>query len=129
MSRPNLRVVLSATLVGVAYCALLTSIPMLPEERLHFLQYGAVAALIYLALEERRLRLDEAGTGRVDLPTRLPSIAVAAVATGVLGWIDEGIQAILPNRYYDIRDVAFNAAAGIICLASLRLVEWARASE
>jgi hypothetical protein len=32
------------------------------------------------------------------------------------GWIDELIQGLLPTRYYDLRDVAFNAAAGLLAL-------------
>jgi hypothetical protein len=37
------------------------------------------------------------------------------------GWIDEGIQALLPSRYYDLRDVAFNAAAGLMALAAIAI--------
>ena len=33
----------------------------------------------------------------------------------LLGWLDEGIQALLPNRVYDLRDVFFNSvAAGLV---------------
>jgi VanZ family protein len=41
---------------------------------------------------------------------------VALVFVAAAGWIDEGIQALLPSRYYDLRDVAFNAAAGALAL-------------
>jgi len=33
------------------------------------------------------------------------------VLPAFLGWLDEGIQAILPNRVYDIRDMNFNDLA------------------
>ena len=79
--------------------------------------------MIYLALLERRT---QTGDSRADAPIGLailPPVLVAAVATGILGWIDEGIQAFLPNRYYDLRDVAFNALAGVLSLLSLKLLE------
>jgi len=43
--------------------------------------------------------------------------------------MDEGIQAVLPNRVYDLRDVAFNLTAAFLCLGSIKLVDWARGSE
>lgn len=43
-------------------------------------------------------------------------------ATALLGWCDEGIQAILPGRVYDLRDVGINALAGFMAVtASLAL--------
>ena len=40
----------------------------------------------------------------------------------LLGLLDEGIQAILPNRFFDLRDVRFNALAGLMAIpASLAL--------
>ena len=83
-----------------------------PEERTHLIEYSLVAILIYQALVERRR------SGR-----QVPSPAVQAiVVTALLCWLDEGIQAILPNRIYDIRDVGFNALAGLMAIiASLVL--------
>ena len=59
----------------------------------------------------------------------LPPMTTAVVLTGIVGWVDEAIQAVLPNRVYDLRDVAFNLVAASISVASIRLVEWARRSE
>jgi succinate dehydrogenase hydrophobic anchor subunit len=83
------------------------------EERTHLFEYGLVAILIYQALTER-LQHD-----RVLVP------AVLAVAvTGLLGWLDEGIQALLPDRVYDLRDAGFNALAGPMAIgASLELFQ------
>jgi len=120
-ARAGWHVLGTAGVIAAGYFVLLTAIPMMPEERLHFLEYGVVAALIYLALRERRARL--AGTGR------LPPFVTAVVLTGILGWIDEGIQAILPNRVYDLRDVMFNTVAALLCVASVKLVEWAKKRE
>ena len=78
-----------------------------PEERTHLIEYGLVGILIHQALIER-LR-----TGRGSL---MPAVLGVAM-TVLLGWFDEGIQAILPNRVYDIRDVGFNALAGLMAVA------------
>ncbi len=87
------------------------------EERLHLLEYGLVAGLIYAALEERR---------RNGRPPAAPAWLVAVVATAALGWLDEGIQAVLPSRVYDLRDVALNAAAGVLAVGAAISLAWAR---
>lgn len=83
-----------------------------PEEKLHFIEYGLVALLAWAAMPKAL-----EGAKR---------FFAAAVFTLAAGWIDEGIQALLPQRYYDLRDVGFNAAAGVMALTALGLVRWAR---
>ena len=78
-----------------------------PEERTHLIEYTIVTALIHGALIERR-RHDS----RVPAPAALALLMALA-----LGWIDEGIQALLPNRFYDIEDVVFNAIAALMAIA------------
>ena len=79
-----------------------------PAERTHLLEYGIVAALIHQALQER------ANNGRV-----VPNPAIlTVVATALLGLLDECIQAIIPSRFFDWRDVGFNAFAGFIVTAA-----------
>lgn len=73
-----------------------------PEEKLHFIEYGGVGVLAFLSMpaawsEARRF-------------------FSAALFTLGAGWVDEGIQALLPNRHYDLRDVGFNALAGALAL-------------
>ncbi|HYI10341.1 MAG TPA: VanZ family protein [Thermoanaerobaculia bacterium] len=92
-------------LAGVAAAYALVILPMKsPEEKIHFIQYGVVALLAYASIPDIRRRY-----------------LSAAVFVAAAGWIDEGIQALLPSRYYDLRDVAFNAAAGLMALAALAL--------
>lgn len=87
-----------------------------PAERTHLFEYGLVAVFIYQALSERVYN------GR-----RVPAPAViAVVVTALLGWLDEGIQAILPNRFYDIQDVGFNALAALMAIAASLALEWVR---
>ena len=78
-----------------------------PEERTHLFEYGVVAVLIYRALRERARN----GGG-----VRAPAL-LALVVTALLGWLDEGIQALLPNRVYDNFDVLSNAIAALIGIA------------
>jgi len=124
-TRPGWRVWVA--LAGIAMgSVLLLSRFELPEERLHFLEYGLVGGLVFAALLERQKNKRRDSSG---LPSRCAYLwpAVGAfVMTGVAGWIDEGIQEVLPNRYYDLRDVAMNAAGGALAVLSIWIVELLR---
>ena len=87
-----------------------------PQERTHLIEYGVLAAFIYEALAER------VRNGR-GIP--LPSV-LAVFATTLLGLLDEGIQVLIPNRVFDIRDVGFNALAGLIAVAASVALAWVR---
>ena len=87
-----------------------------PEERTHLLEYGILAALVHGALVERARH----GRGR-----GAPAV-VAWIAVALLGWIDEGIQALLPGRVYDLRDVGFNAFAATLAVGAGVVLSWAR---
>ncbi len=91
---------------GVAVLVVAALLP-LPEERLHFVEYGIFAALVHEALTLRRAR-------HVGLWT------MALTAAAGLG--DELIQGILPNRYFGWRDVAMNAGAGTLVAVTLALL-------
>jgi len=117
--------------IGVAYGLLFFALKT-PEEAMHFVEYGVVAVLTYEALAERnRDRLREALEGELGVegrsawPVRWPALG-ALLVTGAAGWLDEGIQHLLPSRYYDLRDVFFNAAAGFLAVAAVAGREWAR---
>ncbi|MBL8955944.1 MAG: VanZ family protein [Myxococcaceae bacterium] len=96
-------------LAGVAYAAALWPMES-PEEKVHFIEYGVVAALAFFAAPERLQGFERH--------------AAAAVFTLAAGWVDEGIQALLPSRYYDLRDVAFNGAAGVFALFVVAGCRW-----
>jgi len=85
-------------------------------ERTHLFEYGLVATFIFQALAER------AQNNRA-----VPHLALITIgATAFFGLLDEGIQAILPNRVFDIRDVAFNAIAAVIAVCFSLLLTQAR---
>ena len=101
---------LFATL-GVALVYGVVVFPMnSPEEKLHFLEYGAVGVLAFFSAPVKWSERKRFG--------------FAVVFTLAAGWTDEGIQALLPNRYYDLRDVAFNAIAGMMALSAFALLRW-----
>lgn len=101
--------------VFAVYMTTLIRLPV-PEARSHLFEYSLVAMLVYQALLERR------GHGRA-----VPAPAfVAVVSTALLGWVDEGIQGLLPNRVYDIVDVGFNALAGLMAIVATLFMAWAR---
>ena len=86
------------------------------EERSHLFEYAMVSALIHEALLERR---DNGG--------RVPAPALIALAMSLfLGWLDEGIQSLLPNRVFDWVDVAFNSLAATMIIGARCVLRWLR---
>ncbi len=84
------------------------------EARTHLFEYALVAALVHEALLERR-----------DNGRRLPAPALLALILSILlGWLDEGIQSLLPNRVFDLVDVAFNSLAAIMIIGARCAVRW-----
>ena len=111
-TRPGRREVWVALGLMAVYGMLLVRMGGSMEERTHLFEYGIVSVLIYQALRER----SENGR-RVPVPAVL-----ALVATSLLGWIDEGIQAVLPDRSYDNFDVLSNVVAAVIGIAGSVIV-------
>ncbi len=122
--RPGRRELAALAVSALAYLAafLLTE---RAEERVHFLQYGLFGGLVYGALLERRARREEAGPAAAGFGRLWPA-PLAIVLTGIAGWGDEAIQAVLPDRIYDLRDVALNVAAGVLTVAAMFLLATAR---
>lgn len=86
-----------------------------PLERTHLFEYGIVALLVREALLER------ARNGRLAY-----SPALLAILIGTLvGCVDEGIQAALPNRVFDLRDIVFNTLAAAMAVTASAAVAWA----
>jgi hypothetical protein len=79
-------------------------------ERTHLPEYGIAAWLAWRALEPL-------------VPGALAGYAAAALLAAAIGYGDELLQGVVPGRYYDLRDVALNAAGavlGIVVLAAAR---------
>ncbi len=94
-------------MIGAVYAYGLFALKI-PEEKIHFIQYGVMAYLFYRAMQF--------STGGWRL------YALAFVVTALIGWGDEGIQYLLPSRYYDVRDVVVNAISGALALMIVAVV-------
>ncbi len=80
----------------------------LPEEQVHFIEYGILSALIYVALTH-------------DINNE-SIYFLSAIIVFVFGTIDEVIQWVLPNRCFDIRDLIMNGIAGILAQLLIAMV-------
>lgn len=80
----------------------------LPEEQVHFIEYGILSALVYVALSHG---------------VKSKSIyIISAIIVFTFGTIDEIIQWVLPNRCFDIRDLVMNGIAGILVQLLIAMV-------
>jgi|CXWL01.1.fsa_nt_gi hypothetical protein len=113
-ARPGWRQLVVLLATGSAYVVAFHQLRQI-EERLHLFEYGLLAILVEAALRARE-------------PARpLRAAGLAAALTAAAGWLDELWQGLLPNRYYDLRDVGFNAGAAVLALAAL--AAWRRAAR
>ncbi|MGI9455095.1 MAG: VanZ family protein [Aeoliella sp.] len=102
--------------VTAVYLLLFLRMTASPAERTHLMEYGVVAVFVYEALTER------ASQGRrVPVPALL-----AALATSLLGVLDECIQAFLPSRVFDPIDILFNVLAAVMSVVAMVVLSWAR---
>lgn len=93
---------------ALAYFYLLKYVCHFPAERLHLVEYGALAYLLYRAL-------------RLDFSLRKAYVFGFLIASA-FGIIDELIQGVLDNRVYETRDVAINVISAGLGLLVVRTV-------
>ena len=86
------------------------------EHRSHLFEYGMVAILVLQAILERHKH-----SGKPPYPA-----LVAVGITVLLGILDEGIQAIIPNRVFDVNDIIFNTLAGTMAIVASMSLRWIR---
>jgi VanZ family protein len=90
----------------------LPSLPGLPSDKSeHFGAYGLMGALVVWASSGGEWRRVTFGT-----------VAFATVFCFLYGWSDEFHQRFVPNREYDLRDLAADAAGGAV--AAIALWAW-----
>ncbi|CAB5079197.1 hypothetical protein D3OALGA1CA_4367 [Olavius algarvensis associated proteobacterium Delta 3] len=81
-----------------------------PEEAIHFIQYGVLGILVYRALSIKRH----------DFTIYIS----AAVICGIIGTVDEFIQWLIPQRFWDFRDIWINFfAAALVQVAIAKGLE------
>ena len=74
-----------------------------PEEQIHFLEYGLVGVLFLRSLE-------------AQWGIQWKSYGMSLIMAGLVGWLDEVIQGILPTRTYDVRDIYLNIISALMGL-------------
>jgi hypothetical protein len=85
------------------------SLRTVPEEAIHLLEYGVLGSLLYRAL---RPQIHDFG------------VFIAAAMIGVfVGTVDEVIQWITPERFYDFRDIFLNSGSCALALVGVSRVE------
>ncbi len=99
-------------LVGIAYAHLLGEFARFPAERLHLVEYGFMGYIIFRAL-------------RVDMDWRWAYLAAWAMAV-LVGIGDECIQWVLPQRFFEVKDIQLNAVSAALGLAVVRIAQRAR---
>ena len=97
-----------AALVAIiaAYGYLLVAFSRFPAGRLHLLEYGLVGVLLFRALA-------------LDL-SRNRAYLASFCLTVVVGAADETIQWMLPQRYFELKDIQLNAVSGALGLLLVR---------
>jgi hypothetical protein len=89
----------------------------IPEEAVHLLEYAIMAALFYLAMRPPQ--------------TNIATMVSAVLLGTIMGTVDEIIQWITPQRYWEYRDVGINAGAcilGMIAVWRLDPGPWTRST-
>ncbi len=74
----------------------------IPEERLHFIEYGILSCLVH-----RAIRLDN---------EKVSAYLLSFLMTGLCGWGDEILQGLTPGRFYTLKDVELNAISAALGL-------------
>ena len=93
----NIRNAVATFVILVTTLGILSFIKI-PEERIHFLEYGLLAILVQRAV-------------RIDIKNRM-SFGISFLLTAIWGIGDEAIQYLLPNRVFETKDILYNIAAG-----------------
>jgi len=71
-----------------------------PIEAFHFIQYGVLAGLLFIALSWKH--------------SNVLIYLLVILATSIVGIVDEGLQWLMPNRVWGLSDIGINCMAGII---------------
>lgn len=99
---------LALLLIAPVYVVLLNRYALFPSERLHLVEYGFMGSFLFRAL-------------RFDLSERRAYIA-SFLITVLVGIGDECVQWILPQRFFEVKDIQLNALSGCLGLLLLRFV-------
>lgn len=97
----------SWAVIGLVYAGMMLGLSGIVVEQVHILLYGFMGVLVYQALDKRR--------------TQREVFARAVAIVLGLGALDELIQAVLPNRVFDVRDIVSNGVSGLVAQLAILL--------
>jgi len=110
--------------IALVYGLLLGLVCRYPAERFHLVEYGGLVFLVHWSLTPP-VRMGF----RMGIRTGIRTARIYLVIllyTFAVGLADELIQALLPNRIYDIKDVVINWVASLLATALLMTAAWRR---
>ncbi len=85
-------------------------------ERSHLLEYCLLMVFLHGALKER-IGIEKKAVVLVIYSTLIVCL---------IGTVDEGIQAVIPNRVFDPQDIIFNCLAALMTGGGILLLGWTR---
>ena len=103
--------------VGLAAIYLLVALRIYaPEERSHLIEYSVLALFVLETLRERRKHIG------------IPKYAAwtALGLTAAIGILDEVVQFFVPDRVFDLIDIAFDFLAASLAIGGSVILEWLR---
>jgi arylsulfatase A-like enzyme len=95
--------------VAIAYAYLLGEFARFPAERLHLVEYGFMGYMIFRAL-------------RMDVGPASAYLGAWAIAV-LIGVGDECIQWVLPQRFFEVKDIQLNAVSAALGLVVVYIAQ------
>lgn len=89
--------ILTSIVLAIGACETLI---LLPIERIHFLKYAALSGLIPIA-----------ANGILERSPR--SLLIGFLVAASVGSLEEGTQAFVPERFFDLRDIGLNVTGAL----------------
>jgi len=103
----NISFWLSSIFLCLVFLSIIDSVSA-PAEILHIALYAVLGIFLFAVL---RFKLNG-----------LRLFISVAVLTTLFGILDEGIQFMLPNRYFDMNDILINSVGGLMALIVIRYI-------
>lgn len=104
---------LTLSAAAVVYAAAASRLHIV-QERLHLVEYGALALIFAAAFAAQQ----GAAPGPRQAGGARRAALFAFLATAAAGTLDEILQGVLPNRQFDVRDLLLNALSGALALGA-----------
>ena len=94
--------------IGLAAVYIMFILRLGMPERSHLMEYSVLAVFIHKAIVERKNQ-----GKKIPMPA-----LIALVVSFTIGVLDECIQILLPDRYFDPEDIVFNGMAAALAIGS-----------